>query len=57
MTFNTTVFMYRNSTSNNFEYDDNNSNSEESDYNNLSTRLKEIKKTIALLEKLIFKEI
>jgi len=57
MTFNTTVFMCRNSTSNNFEYDENNPNSEESDYNNLSTRLQEIKKTIALMEKIIFKEI
>ena len=30
-------------------------NTEESDYKNLITRLKEIKKTIALLEKTIFR--
>ena len=40
---------------NNIENDFPNSNKEEIDYNNLITRLKEIKKNIALLEKTIFK--
>ena len=37
------------------ENDQFNVNSEEADYKNLITKLKEIKKTIALLEKIIFK--
>ena len=57
MTLNTKSIMSGNFTSNNIENDENNPNSEESDYNNLITRLKEIKKTIALLEKIIFKDI
>ena len=44
-------------TSNNFENDDSNLNTEESHYTNLITRLKEISKTIILLEKSIFKQI
>ncbi len=43
--------MNENFISNNFENDDLDPNSEESDYANLITRLKEIKKTIAILEK------
>ena len=42
-------------TSNNIQNDDLNLNEEEIDYKNLMTRLKEIKTTIALLEKIIFK--
>ena len=42
-------------TSNIIENDEFNQNSEESDYDDLITRLKEIKSTIALLEKTIFK--
>ena len=48
-------FMSENLTSNNIENDELNKNEEESDYNELITRLKEIKSTIALLEKKIFK--
>ena len=44
-------------TSNNFENDDSNLNTEESHYTNLIARLKEISKTIILLEKSIFKQI
>ena len=47
--------MNENLISKNIENDDLNLNEEESDYKNLMTRLKEIKTTIALLEKLIFK--
>ena len=47
--------MSENLTSNNTEYDEFNLNNEESDYKNLLTILKEIKKTIALLEKTTFK--
>ena len=54
MTLNTVSFMIENLTSNN-DNDENNSNNQENDYNNLITSLKEIKKTIALLEKIIFK--
>ena len=43
------------STSNNIENAESFLNTEESDYQNLFSRLKEIKKTIALLEKTIFK--
>ena len=47
--------MSENLTSNNIDNDDLNLNSEESDYDNLIIKLKEIKTTIALLEKTIFK--
>ena len=47
--------MNENLISNNIQNDDLNLNEEESDYKNLMTRLKEIKTTIALLEKIIFK--
>ena len=40
--------------SNNFETDDCNVNTEDSDYKDLIVKLKEIKSTIALLEKTIF---
>ena len=39
----------------NIENDEFNLNNEESDYKDLITRLREIKSTIALLEKTIFK--
>ena len=42
-------------TSHNIENEDLNLNNEESDYKDLITRLNEIKSTIALLEKTIFK--
>ena len=42
-------------TLNNIENDDFNLNREDDDYTNLITRLKEISKTILLLEKSIFK--
>ena len=41
--------------SNNIDNDEFNLKSEESDYKDLTTRLKEIKITIALLKKTIFK--
>ena len=41
--------------SNNIENSDFNQNDEYSDYENLITKLKEIKSTITLLEKTIFK--
>ena len=41
--------------SNNIENDESNLNNEDSDYEDLITRLKEIKSTIALLEKIVFK--
>ena len=47
--------MSENLTSYNIENDEFNENTKEIDYNNLITRLKEIKSTIALLEKTIFK--
>jgi len=47
--------MSENFTSDNIHNNENNSNAEEYDYNNLINRLKAIKKTIALLEKIIFK--
>ena len=47
--------MNENLISNNIQNDDLNLNEEEIDYKNLMTRLKEIKTTIALLEKIIFK--
>ena len=47
--------MSENVTSNNIENDEFNLINEDSDYKELMTRLKEIKATIALLEKTIFK--
>ena len=47
--------MSENFTTNDIENDELNFNSQESVYRNLITRLKEIKKTIDLLEKTIFK--
>ena len=47
--------MSENFNSNNIENDEFNLKNEESDYNDLMTKLKEIKTTIALLEKIIFK--
>jgi hypothetical protein len=44
-------FMSENLTSNNIENNEFNKNEEESDYKELITRLKQIKSTIALLEK------
>ena len=48
-------FMNENLNSNNIENDDFNLKNEDSDYKDLITKLKEIKLTIALLEKTIFK--
>ena len=47
--------MTENLNSNNIENDTFNLNNEDSDYKDLITRLKEIKSTIALLGKTIFK--
>ena len=47
--------MSENLHSKNIENDEFNLTNEDSDYKNLITRLKEIKSTIALLEKTIFK--
>ncbi|EEE39943.1 hypothetical protein [Prochlorococcus marinus] len=47
--------MNENLNSNNSENDDFNINNEDIDYKDLINRLKEIKSTIALLEKTIFK--
>ncbi len=47
--------MSENLNSNIIENNESNLNNEESDYKDLNTRLKEIKSTIALLEKIIFK--
>ena len=47
--------MSENLNSNNIENDEFNLKNEDSDYKDLLTRLKEIKSTIALLEKTIFK--
>ena len=47
--------MSENLNSNNIEYDEFNFINEDSDYKDLITRLNEIKSTIALLEKTIFK--
>ena len=47
--------MSENLNSNNIEDDEFNLNNEDSDYKDLITRLKEIKSTIDLLEKTIFK--
>tara|TARA_B100000941_G_C28073593_1_gene335254 strand:+ start:151 stop:318 length:168 start_codon:yes stop_codon:yes gene_type:complete len=48
-------FMSNDFNSNNIEKDEFNHNSDESDYKDLMNRLKEIKTTIVLLEKIIFK--
>ena len=47
--------MSENLNPNNFENDEFNLNNEDIDYKDLINRLKEIKSTIALLEKTIFK--
>ena len=47
--------MDENLNSNNIENDEFNLNNEDIDYKDLINRLKEIKSTIALLEKIIFK--
>ena len=47
--------MSENLNSNNIENSEFNLNNEDSDYKDLITRLKDIKSTIALLEKTIFK--
>ena len=47
--------MSKNLNSNNIEKDEFNVNTEDIDYQDLITKLKEIKLTIALLEKTIFK--
>ena len=47
--------MSRNLNSNNIENNQFNENTEENDYKYLITKLKEIKSTISLLEKIIFK--
>ena len=47
--------MSENLNSNNIEKDDFNVKTEDNDYKNLIIKLKEIKSTIALLEKTIFK--
>ena len=47
--------MSENLTSNNIKEDEFKLNTEDDDYKSLITRLKEIKATIALLEKTIFK--
>ena len=47
--------MTQNLNLNSIENDEFNLNNEDSDYKDLITRLKEIKSTIALLEKTIFK--
>ena len=47
--------MSENISANNIENDEFNQNTADSDYEKLIARLKEIKKTIALLEKTIFK--
>ena len=55
MTFKIISFMSEDLNSNNIQNDEFNLNTEESDYKDLIIRLKEIKSTIALLEKKIFK--
>ena len=55
MILNSKSFMSENLISNNIENNDFNLNNEESDYKNLITRLKDIKSTIVLLEKTLFK--
>ena len=51
----TNFFMNENLNSNNLENDEFDLNNEDISYKDLITRLKDIKSTIALLEKLIFK--
>jgi hypothetical protein len=57
MIFNDKIFMDEKLNSNNIESDKINNKSEELDYKNLISRLKEISKNIALLEKTIFGQI
>jgi len=47
--------MSENITSNNMHNNDSNQDNEETDYKNLIARLKEIKISIALLEKIVFR--
>ena len=47
--------MSENLNSNNIENDESNLNTEDNDYKDLMNRLKEIKSTITLLEKKLFK--
>ena len=49
--------MSENLNSNNIEEDEFNLNTEDSDYQDLITKLKDIKSTITLLEKTIFKKL
>ena len=49
------IFMSENLNSNNIENNEFNLINEDSDYQDLNTRLNEIKSTIALIEKTIFK--
>ena len=53
MISNSTIFMSEQLTSNKLEDDEFNLNTEESDYKNLINKLKEISKTIVLLEEII----
>ena len=55
MTLRSVSCMNQNSTSNNIENDDLDFNTKENDYKKLINRFKEIKITISLLEKIIFK--
>ena len=55
MTLRNVSFMNQNSTSNNIENYDLDFYTKENDYKKLINRLKEIKITISLLEKIIFK--
>ena len=55
MNLNSISFMSENLTSNNIKNNEFNLKIEEDDYINLITRLKEIKVSISLLEKIIFK--
>ena len=55
MNFKSISFMNEKLTSNKLENDEFNLNTEDSDYKNLITRLKDISKTIVLLEKTIFR--
>ena len=48
-------FMIENLNPNNFESNDFNPNKDQADYKHLITRLEDIKKTIALLEKTLFR--
>jgi len=55
MTLLSLIFMTENLTPDYFKSDEYNHNIENNDYKNLITRLKEIKTTINLLEKITFK--